>query len=106
MGWGDADHALPATPSQISSHEEPRQYAGKIAWNARNNTHMPLLATGPPAINVAIKVRAGCPRLAGGSAGGSGRRRRRRAPVAWPCRNPGLACFAPPSDQLCSRTIA
>ena len=45
-------------PAQISSKEEPRHYSAKIAWNARNNSHMPLLATGAPAINCAIKVRA------------------------------------------------
>ena len=44
-------------PLQISSKEEPRHYSAKIAWNARNNSHMPLLATGAPAINCAIKVR-------------------------------------------------
>ncbi len=42
--------------AQISSKEEPRHYSAKIAWNARNNSHMPLLATGAPAINCAIKV--------------------------------------------------
>ena len=46
----------PAAPPQISSKEEPRHYSAKIAWNARNNSHMPLLATGAPAINCAIKV--------------------------------------------------
>lgn len=43
---------------QISSKEEPRHYSAKIAWNARNNSHMPLLATGAPAINCAVKVGA------------------------------------------------
>lgn len=47
----------PLHPRQISSKEEPRHYSAKIAWNARNNSHMPLLATGAPAINCAIKVR-------------------------------------------------
>jgi hypothetical protein len=47
---------LPVVP-QISSKEEPRHYSAKIAWNARNNSHMPLLATGAPAINCAVKVR-------------------------------------------------
>ncbi len=48
---------LPPPLPQISSKEEPRHYSAKIAWNARNNSHMPLLATGAPAINCAIKVR-------------------------------------------------
>ena len=58
---------------QISSKEEPRHYSAKIAWNARNNSHMPLLATGAPAINCAIKVGAasGRPRSAGRQDAGS-----------------------------------
>jgi stage V sporulation protein SpoVS len=50
-------HCLaPSAWAQISSKEEPRHYSAKIAWNARNNSHMPLLATGAPAINCAVKV--------------------------------------------------
>lgn len=48
---------------KISSKEEPRHYSAKIAWNARNNTNMPLLATGAPAINCAIKAVAIARRL-------------------------------------------
>lgn len=48
---------------KISSKEEPRHYSAKIAWNARNNSHMPLLATGAPAINCAIKAVAIARRL-------------------------------------------
>ena len=53
---------LPPPPLQVSSKEEPRHYSAKIAWNARNNSHMPLLATGAPAINCAIKVCGVCGR--------------------------------------------
>jgi stage V sporulation protein SpoVS len=48
---------------KISSKEEPRHYSAKIAWNARNNSHMPLLATGAPAINCAVKAVAIARRL-------------------------------------------
>ncbi|KAL6766956.1 EZY7 [Auxenochlorella protothecoides x Auxenochlorella symbiontica] len=41
---------------KISSREEPKHYASKIAWNARGDRHMPLIATGAPAINIAIKA--------------------------------------------------
>eukprot|EP00887_Chlorella_sp_A99_P006943 scaffold2.g6943.t1 len=43
---------------RVTGKEEARHYAPKIAWNARNSTHMPLLCTGAAAINTAIK--AGC----------------------------------------------
>lgn len=41
---------------RVTGKEEARHYAPKIAWNARNASHMPLLCTGPPAINTAIKA--------------------------------------------------
>ncbi len=41
---------------QVTANQEPRAYAAKLAWNARKNELMPMLATGPPAINTAVKV--------------------------------------------------
>lgn len=64
MGTNAWRHPSPTSRDplpQISSKEEPKHYAGKLAWNARNKTHMPLLATGPTAINTAIKVRLSLP---------------------------------------------
>lgn len=41
---------------KVSAAGDPKTYAGKVAWNARNKTPMPLLATGAAAINVATKA--------------------------------------------------
>ncbi|PSC74202.1 stage v sporulation s [Micractinium conductrix] len=60
---GAEDDAALVDFIKISSKEEPRHYSAKIAWNARNNSHMPLLATGAPAINCAIKAVAIARRL-------------------------------------------
>ena len=73
--------ALRRLPLQISSKEEPRHYSAKIAWNARNNSHMPLLATGAPAINCAIKVRG---------AAGAG-----TCGAAWACCASARVCAVP-----------
>lgn len=40
----------------MSHRDNVVRLAGKIAWNARRDQHMPLLASGPPALATALGV--------------------------------------------------
>jgi len=40
----------------VSHRDNVVRLAGKIAWNARRDQHMPLLASGPPALATALGV--------------------------------------------------
>ncbi|GAB4813331.1 hypothetical protein N2152v2_000377 [Parachlorella kessleri] len=51
-----AEEAYLANFIKVTASQEPRTYAAKLAWNARKNELMPMLATGPPAINTAVKA--------------------------------------------------
>lgn len=93
---------------RVTGKEEARHYAPKIAWNARNNSHMPLLCTGPPAINVAIKVRHApalpcqVPRLRSGTVRGhlsGGGPKCSRIPLMSAASSAGAAAWAGRADQ-------
>lgn len=52
-----AEREVPASEFiKVSGKDEPKQYAGKVAWDARNGCPTPMLATGVHAINTAVKA--------------------------------------------------
>ena len=56
-GGGDGRHTLDERDFvRVSHRDHVVRLAGKIAWNARRDQHMPLLASGPPALATALGV--------------------------------------------------
>jgi hypothetical protein len=54
---GDGRHTLDERDFvRVSHRDHVVRLAGKIAWNARRDQHMPLLASGPPALATALGV--------------------------------------------------
>lgn len=52
---GDGRHTLDERDFvRVSHRDHVVRLAGKIAWNARRDQHMPLLASGPPALATAL----------------------------------------------------